>query len=190
MVDDYNHHMGGVDTADQLRSYNSTQLRARRNWMPLFFWLLDIALVNSFILAKLKNQTKSPVAFRRRLLWELIDMAKGEEKMAIPIQPPRKKIRITKKSTADALQPPRKKIRITKKSTADDLPAIRLKDGKHTPLNNHQRKICVWCNFKANDDGDNRFRAFETNVSCKLCNVYLCFNGNRNCFEDFHTLDS
>jgi len=26
MIDDYNHHMGGVDIADQLRSYYSTQL--------------------------------------------------------------------------------------------------------------------------------------------------------------------
>src|SRR3954468_20541902 len=93
MVNDYNHYIGGVDTADQLRSYNSTQLRARRNWVPLFFWLLDIALVNSFILAKLKNQTKSPVAFRRRLLWQLIGMARKEVKITKPIQPLRKKAR-------------------------------------------------------------------------------------------------
>src|SRR3954466_2045479 len=74
MVDDYNQHMGGVDTADQLRSYNSTQLRARRNWMPLFFWLLDIALVNSFKLfdLKVKGKAKSQVPFRKKLVWELI----------------------------------------------------------------------------------------------------------------------
>src|SRR3954468_10752836 len=86
MVNDYNHYIGGVDTADQLRSYNSTQLRARRNWMPLFFWLLDIALVNSFIIAKLKNQAISQVKFQKKLLCELIAMAKEEEDIAIPIQ--------------------------------------------------------------------------------------------------------
>ena len=36
---DYNMHMGGVDIADQRRSYYSTQLRVVRNWMPLFFSL-------------------------------------------------------------------------------------------------------------------------------------------------------
>ena len=68
MVDNYNHHMGGVDIADQLRGYNSTQLQARRNWMPLFFWLLDIALVNSFLLAEFKGWKGSQIKFRKKLL--------------------------------------------------------------------------------------------------------------------------
>ena len=172
LVNDYNHHMGGVDTADQLRSYNSTQLRARRTWMPLFFWLLDITLVNSFILAKLKKKAKSPVNFRKKLLWELISMAKEEEEIDILVQPPTKKIRITKKSTAD------------------DLPESRLKIGNHFPLYNSQRRICIWCNLKAKNSGDKRFDAFKTQISCKLCNAYLCINDSRNCFQDFHTLDS
>ena len=172
MIDDYNHHMGGVDTADQLRSYNSTQLRARRNWLPLFFWLLDISLVNSFILAKLIGQAKSPVEFRKKLLWELIGMAKEGEEMATPIQPPRKKVRITRKSTVD------------------DLPAARLRIGNHLPLHNDKRKTCVWCSFKAKDNRNKRSSAYETYFSCKSCNVYLCINRNRDCFGNFHTLDS
>jgi hypothetical protein len=55
VINDYNHHMGGVDIADQLRSYNSTQLTTNRNWMPLFFWILDIVLVNSYKLAVLQG---------------------------------------------------------------------------------------------------------------------------------------
>ena len=37
VIDDYNHYMNGVDIADQLRSYYSTQKVAQRNWMPFFF---------------------------------------------------------------------------------------------------------------------------------------------------------
>ena len=74
MVDDYNHFMGGVDIADQLRGYNSTQIQARRNWMPLFFWLLDTALVNSYLLAKLRGWKGTQIEFRNKLLWGLIDM--------------------------------------------------------------------------------------------------------------------
>lgn len=48
---DYNNHMGGVDIADQCRSYYSTQLIACRNWLPLFTWLIDTAIINSFIIA-------------------------------------------------------------------------------------------------------------------------------------------
>src|SRR5438045_5285703 len=47
---DYNQFMGGIDIADQYRSYYTTQLIAQRNWLPIFFWLLDTVLLNSFII--------------------------------------------------------------------------------------------------------------------------------------------
>jgi hypothetical protein len=40
-IDDYNHFMGGVDIADQLRAGFSTQQRGVKPWRPLFYWLLD-----------------------------------------------------------------------------------------------------------------------------------------------------
>ena len=100
-------------------------------------------------------------------------MAKEEEEIVTPIQP------LTKKT------------RITKKSTADDLPATRLKIGNHFPVYNDQRKKCVWCRFKSSNNEEIKSRdAPESLISCKLCNVHLCLNKNRNCFEDFHTLNS
>lgn len=39
-IDDYNHFMGGVDIADQLRTYYSTQRIALCSWYPLFFGYL------------------------------------------------------------------------------------------------------------------------------------------------------
>src|SRR6266498_112357 len=48
VIDDYNYNMNGVDVADQLRSYYNTQQTVRRNWMPLFFWLLDTVIVNAY----------------------------------------------------------------------------------------------------------------------------------------------
>ena len=48
----YNDYMGGVDIEDQRRSYYYTQLRVCRNWLPLFFWLLHTAVINSFLLAQ------------------------------------------------------------------------------------------------------------------------------------------
>ena len=77
VIDSYNLHMGGVDIADQLMSYNSVQLTTRRTWMPLFFWILDIALVNSYKLAGLNGWTKSQVDFRKELVWSLIRIAEG-----------------------------------------------------------------------------------------------------------------
>jgi hypothetical protein len=169
--------MGGVDIADQLRGYHSTQLTSRRNWMPLFFWLLDIVLVNSFQLAKLKGWSGSQVAFREELLWGLVKITEKEEEEE---EEDEEEVDIQ-------VQPSTKKLRVTKNFTIDNLPAARLKAGNHFPNYNSDRKTCVWCSFQSNG---NDWEAFKTQVSCELCDVYLCFNKTRNCFKNFHTLDS
>jgi len=78
---DYNMHMGGVDIADQHRSYYSTQLRVLRTCMPLFFWLLDTTVINAFLIARQqmeKQQTRTScwqthLRFRERLAWDLVE---------------------------------------------------------------------------------------------------------------------
>ena len=47
-IDMYNHYMNGVDNADQLRCYYSTQRVHFKNWKPLWHFLLDITIVNCF----------------------------------------------------------------------------------------------------------------------------------------------
>jgi len=68
VIDDYNHFMGGVDIADQLRGYYSTQLSVRRTWMPLFFWLLDTAIINSYLIFKKKDVNIKHKDFRLELV--------------------------------------------------------------------------------------------------------------------------
>ena len=50
LIDDYNHNMNGVDLADQLRASYHTHLRGVRNWLPLFYWLVDTIKVNSYLI--------------------------------------------------------------------------------------------------------------------------------------------
>jgi hypothetical protein len=44
--------MGCVDIADQLRAYYSTQRISLRSWYPLFFWMLDTAILNAYLVGK------------------------------------------------------------------------------------------------------------------------------------------
>lgn len=49
-IDDYNDLMGGVDLFDQLRGYFEQEFRVRRTWMPIFLFLFNSAITNSFII--------------------------------------------------------------------------------------------------------------------------------------------
>ena len=72
-INDYNHFMGGVDTANRYRA-DFTTLRPKnyRYWKPLFHWLLDIVLTNSYLLAKASRtrrigESKDYYSYRRHL---------------------------------------------------------------------------------------------------------------------------
>jgi hypothetical protein len=80
-IDDYNHFMGRVDIADQLRAGFSTQQRGVKPWRPLFYWLLDSTIINAFRIsehqrkAKLSGKDKirsAHRAFRESLVLELL----------------------------------------------------------------------------------------------------------------------
>jgi hypothetical protein len=47
-INDYNHHMGGGDEANQLRANYDLQRRNRRTWRPLFFFFLKTSIVNAY----------------------------------------------------------------------------------------------------------------------------------------------
>lgn len=55
IISDYNKYMGGVDRFDQLMSSYAVAWKSRRWWMKIFYYLLDAAIVNSYIIYKDTN---------------------------------------------------------------------------------------------------------------------------------------
>lgn len=47
-IDIYNHFMNGVDIADQLRMYYTTQRIHMKNWKALWHFPLDVIIVNAY----------------------------------------------------------------------------------------------------------------------------------------------
>ncbi|KAF9903016.1 hypothetical protein BX616_001743, partial [Lobosporangium transversale] len=72
--------MDGVDVANQLKSYYNTQQPSRCNWLPLFFWLLDTSIVNSYITSLKEGFTHTYWEFRRKLIWDLINSVRETTK--------------------------------------------------------------------------------------------------------------
>ena len=48
----YNKHMGGVDQSDQLKGYYHVQLKCRKYYKYIFWFLFDVAVINSYILSR------------------------------------------------------------------------------------------------------------------------------------------
>ncbi|XP_054277771.1 piggyBac transposable element-derived protein 4-like [Macrosteles quadrilineatus] len=77
VVCDYNERMGGVDTADH---YISSYMFVRKSkvwWRKLWFWLMEVCVVNSLLLYNmdLQNKGKTPIdskRFREMLITELV----------------------------------------------------------------------------------------------------------------------
>jgi Transposase IS4 len=91
-IDAYNHYMGGVDLANQLRaSFTTLQPQNLRYWKPLFYWLLDIALVNSYLLFKAINGDSRDHRDHRKFLEALVQalMAYGALKHSHVSRPSR-----------------------------------------------------------------------------------------------------
>ena len=57
VVDQYNMYMGGVDKADQYLCYYGFSHRTVKWWRRAFFHLLDLAIVNAYVLYTESVQT-------------------------------------------------------------------------------------------------------------------------------------
>ena len=71
----YNQYMGGVDHGDQLRGYYRCRSRSRKVYKYIFFFLLDVAITNAYILLKSSGRPcpfKDFKSFRLQLAKELI----------------------------------------------------------------------------------------------------------------------
>ena len=71
----YNEFMGGVDRGDQLRGYYSCRTKSRKFYKYIFYFLLDVAITNAFVLYKhyaTCSKLKNIRDFRVQLAKELI----------------------------------------------------------------------------------------------------------------------
>ena len=76
MIDEYNNYMGGVDKGDQLLSYYGFNHRTVKWWKRAAFQLIDISIVNSYIMYRQSKQEcyLNHEQFRIRLAEELLSV--------------------------------------------------------------------------------------------------------------------
>ena len=73
IVRDYNHHMGYVDKADQLKSTYAIDKKSKKWWLRIFWHLIDTAIVNLFVIYQEKgNKDQTLKSFRLSIVDGLI----------------------------------------------------------------------------------------------------------------------
>jgi len=177
MIDDYNLHKGGVDIADQYRCYFFTQLIARRNWLPFFFWLLDITVVNSFFLFRSLSEQEGDLPiqkqrflhkdFRLTLAGLIFQLYAAGRKRGRQRWYSRRTDRVIYSKTYGVKGLP---------------PAPHGPPGCHTRVKEEKKKECDRCRLRLRAEGRKGKRAPLSSFSCSFCLYRLCLK----CFSDYH----
>lgn len=160
-IQDYDRNMKGVDQSDQLIGSYSVLWRVKKYWKVLFFHLIDVSIVNAFVLWK-EYQSQHPeradlqrpkgydqVAFREALVRQLVSI---EEADPVPVREKQPK-----------------------------LPKNAWNGASHLPVVDSSHGRCKVCTSSGVQS--------RPNVKCETCDVVLCLNNDRNCFYVYHTLD-
>ena len=174
IIDYYNHYIGAVDIADQLRAKFTTAQHTKRSWLPLFYWLLDTSIINAYLIseharkASLGSGKDKAQSCHRAFCEQLVDalLLLYNSKVKSNSQ-----IYITK----NTLLP----------TGRFDRP-IEL----HRQLRaggRHRCTLCRWernrlASYPASRSMAKNLPVHRTGTFCSYCSVPLCVN----CFADFH----
>lgn len=154
----YNQYMRGVDRGDQLRGYYKTRTKCRKFYKYIFWFLFDVAIVNSYVLYKNyrtndTTHTLSLKQFRLKLADQLIGSYNSRKRPG---------------RTAAIVAPN------PKRTPLIHVPVKKKQDEKT------KRGPCFLC-AKSHSRKD-------TSWQCKGCQVWLCFDGSDgDCFTKLHT---
>lgn len=147
LISDYNRHMGGVDHMDQFLVYYAIGRKSIK-WYKIIFWrVLDMAIVNGFVLYNLCHEDKP--LYQKNYRLELADALVSD---------------YIEDRASDGTN------YVGRRSSYSD---CRLK-GKHFATSVHKKGRCVLCGNKMKPNGkrkDTKVRNF-----CPKCQVYLCKN--------------
>jgi len=163
-VSNYNKYMNAVDRSDQILATNNVLRKCMRWWKTLFFHLIDIAVVNSFILFR-EHQAKNPdnealqrardyslSSFREEIVRQLCDFKEYENAPSYGYVKP---------------DPP----------PVEDFAIL------HIPEYSEQRKRCVVCQ---KDGLDLKVNTYCSAPSCEEKFMHVAAK-DKDCFRVFHS---
>ena len=91
VVHEYNHYMLGVDKFDQLMAYYSLLHKSIKWWRKLFFWMLEVVVVNAYIIYQDSNKRSTHgmthLQFQRDIIQCLVEPLLEEREVSPSVTP-------------------------------------------------------------------------------------------------------
>ena len=176
----YNHYMCGVDIADQLRSYFTTQRTHRQTWKPLWHFLLDTVIGNCFLLSsytptdRRASRQEGHKQFRIDLRTALFERSIRKRKHPAPEHPSRR-------STKDIIWVPTAQHKLIKLFTKEVHCSACIEAGRCTQVQNIGRRKALSdlspnTTRKPRDskEWERRQRPPRTHFGCSICKIPFC----------------
>nr|CAH7726963.1 unnamed protein product [Callosobruchus chinensis] len=161
----YNEYMGGVDLLDSMLGYYRIKIRSKKWYLRIFFHLLDMCVVNSWLLWRKQSDIYMPLAdFKVAIADALCNTRKST---------------LTRKRGRPSTSLENAYLRKKRRGPAAEIPQMEVrKDGiDHLPeWREYERNRCKHPDCKC-----------QSYIYCVKCQIPLCLNKDRNCFLRFHT---
>lgn len=168
LVLEYNKHMGGVDLMDSLIGRYHIKIKSKKWYMRLFYHLLDMTLVNAWLLYRRSLMQKGEqkyinlADFRAEVAYCLCNLGSQRlSKRGRPSDLEKEIVEKKKRSATTAYIPPKD---------------VRLDGQSHWPLCTQERQRCKFPKCSS-----------FSYMKCSKCGLHFCLNKNNNCFHKFHT---
>ena len=169
VIEKYNSRMGGIDKSDMLTHLYKTPFKAKKYYMRLFAYILDLIICNAWILYKrdclaLQCDSQPLKDFR-------LDISFWLRSFKTPIT------KVTRSSLGT------RDIPLSKQGQRAVLPTIQSRQDAtslHMPKHVEMRQTCKFCSGKGH--------VHRSRWMCEECKVALCLSETRNCFSLFHKI--
>lgn len=163
----YNAKMGGVDRSDQMIAYSKIAVKTLKWWKKVFFHMLSMVVLNSYIIYKASTTETKPMlfrVFRRKLVSQLVEKSTVAGSISKSVGRPSAKNleRLSGRHFLSKIQPTGTKQNVTRRCIVC------------TPA---ERELLL-------PTGEKRRRpGHDTSYCCEDCNVPLCVTP---CFKLYH----
>lgn len=169
VIKEYNAHMGGVDLMDSFLGRYRIKVKSRKWYMRIFYHLLDLSVINSWILYKKVSAEKNTNPK------EILNLAEYRAELADALCKYGEHIVLSRGRPSRSLsdEPPAKRKNIQQVMPSRD---VRYDGVDHLQVRQQNRMRCMMPGCK-----------LLSSIMCLKCKVYLCSNKkSTDCFNDFH----